>query len=295
MKTTDLRIERLGACSHMTPMHQSVYIDDENDKIVFSSNLKDLMPYISGVTPRDLYPLVRRGIDEQLAARLVERAGGSRPERIRELIRRDLTPAGRPGPAPEPRVFIFVGPTGVGKTTTLAKVAAGFAAEGKRPMLTTFDTFRPGGAQQLRSFAEKLGAPFKALENTSGLFDLLTHTRDPILVDTPGRSPGDEGFLDGLLSFQFTDMPLHTHMLLGANADPEANLSIYRRYERLRVDSLVFTKLDEGVRFGSLYNLAIVSAKPVAYVTTGQRVPDDIAVPSPADLAHLILEGERTW
>jgi len=253
---------------------------------------EDLMPFLRGVTQQDLYPLVRRGVDEQLAAHLVEKAGGTEPLGLKQQVCRDLRVARMR--TDERRVQIFVGPTGVGKTTTLAKVAAGIGAEGKKAMITTFDSFRPGGTSSLKSYAGKLGMPFKALQTSTELFALLTHSTDPILVDTPGRSPGDEAFLDGLLSFQFTEMPINTHLLLGANADPEVNLSLVRRYEPLQVDSLVFTKVDEAVRFGSLYNLAVVSDIPVAYVTNGQRVPDDIRSPSSMELAHLILEGELT-
>ncbi len=248
------------------------------------------MPILMGIEQKNLYPLVRSGIDERLAAQLVSRAGGSDKDRLKKAISNDFKVTSHD---PDKRVSIFAGPTGVGKTTTLAKIAAGCVREGQHVVITTFDIFRPGGEAQLRSYAEKLGAgvSFKTLGSMGDLFDLLTHTKDRIFIDTPGRSPGDKSFLDGLLSFQFTDMPINTYLLLAANTDPEANMSVYKKYEGLHLDSLIFTKVDEGVRFGSLYNLAVASGKPVSYLTNGQNVPDDIMTPSNEDLADLIMEN----
>lgn len=251
----------------------------------------DLTPILTGIDQKDLYPLVRSGINERLAAQLVSRAGSSDKNILKKTISNDFKKADSHDPSK--RVYIFAGPTGVGKTTTLAKIAADCVREGQHIVITTFDVFRPGGEAQLRAYAEKLGrgASFKALGSIGELFDLLTHTKDNIFIDTPGRSPGDKGFLDGLLSLQFTDMPINTYLLLGANTDPEVNISVYKKYEGLHMDSLIFTKVDEGVRFGSLYNLAVASNKPISYLTTGQNVPDDIMTPSNEDLADLIMEN----
>jgi len=255
---------------------------------------KELRPLVTGIGAKELYPLVRTGMDEQLAAHLLERAGGPAPQAVRDVLAADLKVESDGDVQPRKRVHIFVGPTGVGKTTTLAKLAAGHAGQGKKALITTFDRYRPGAEAQLRTYAERMNMPFKSLDNVSELFDLLTHTRDTVFVDTPGRSPGDKGFLDGLLSFQFTDMPVNTYLLLGANTDSEANLKLYRKYGELRFNSLIFTKTDEASRFGSLYNLAVVADKPVAYLTHGQQVPDDISRPTQGSLANLILGGQRT-
>ncbi len=251
----------------------------------------DLTPVLTGLEQKSLYPLVRSGIDRELAAQLVSRAGGSDKETLKKTISNDFKKADPPDSSK--RVHIFAGPTGVGKTTTLAKIAADCVRKGNQVVITTFDLFRPGGEAQLRSYADKLGNGvfFKTLGSMGELFDLLTHTNDKIFIDTPGRSPGDKGFLDGLLSFQFTDMPINTYLLLSANTDPEANMSVYKKYEGLHMDSLIFTKVDEGVRFGSLYNLALASGKPVSHLTTGQNVPDDIMTPSNEELADLIMEN----
>jgi len=249
----------------------------------------ELMPLLKGIGQKEMFPLVRLGMDEQLAAHLLERAGSTDAGDVLRTIAGDVK-VGKNGKESK-RVSIFVGPTGVGKTTTMAKIAAGHVADGRRVVLTSFDVFRPGAEAQMKSFSSKLGMPFKPLDSVQELFDLLTHTEDAVLIDTPGRSPSRSGFLDGLLSFQFTDVPIHTYLLLGANTDPEANLSLYRKYSGLRVDSLIFTKIDEAVRFGALYNLAMVSGKPVSHLTNGQNVPDDIMRPDNHELANLIVGG----
>jgi flagellar biosynthesis protein FlhF len=247
----------------------------------------ELLPLIRGGGGKDAHPLVRLGIDETLAAGLIERAKGD-AKKLRETIAADFKAA---MPLNGKRVCIFTGPTGVGKTTTLAKVAAGCAMEGRKVMFTTFDVFRPGAEAQLRFYAERLNMPFRSLATITELFNLLTHTNDTIFVDTPGRSPKDKGFIEGLLSFRFTDMPMNTYLLLGAEADPEANMAYYGKYEGLSIDSLIFTKVDEGVRFGSIYNVAVKSGKPVSHITNGQSVPGDIASPTGGELADLILGG----
>jgi flagellar biosynthesis protein FlhF len=250
----------------------------------------ELLPLIrGGAGGSDAHPLVRRGIDETLAAGLVERARGD-ARKLREAIAQDFKAA---PPLNGRRVCIFTGPTGVGKTTTLAKMAAGCAMEGRKVMLTTFDVFRPGAEAQLRFYAERLNMPFRSLATITELFNLLTHTNDTIFVDTPGRSPKDKGFIEGLLSFRFTDMPMNTCLLLGAEADPEANMAYYGKYEGLGIDSLIFTKVDEGVRFGSIYNVAVKSGKPVSHITNGQSVPGDIVAPTGVELADLILGGSK--
>lgn len=250
----------------------------------------ELLPLLrGGAGGSDAHPLVRRGIDETLAAGLVERARGD-AKKLRETIAQDFKAA---PPLNGKRVCIFTGPTGVGKTTTLAKVAAGCAMEGRKVMFTTFDVFRPGAEAQLRFYAERLNMPFRSLATITELFNLLTHTNDTIFVDTPGRSPKDKGFIEGLLSFRFTDMPMNTYLLLGAEADPEANMAYYGKYEGLSIDSLIFTKVDEGVRFGSIYNVAVKSGKPVSHITNGQSVPGDIVTPTGGELADLILGGSK--
>lgn len=191
------------------------------------------------------------------------------------------------------QAVMLIGPTGVGKTTTMAKLSAHAIREGKKVAIMSLDTYRIGAVEQVRIYSKIMGIPFAASANVGELKKNLMHfaqSSDIIFIDTSGRNPKDEIYMNDLLEISRIEFPYEIHLLMSASCDDEFMTEAYRHYSRLPVDCIAFTKVDEAVRFGSLYNLLLTCQKPVAYITTGQKVPDDIEFVTANRLINLILK-----
>ncbi|MDA8168187.1 MAG: flagellar biosynthesis protein FlhF [Nitrospiraceae bacterium] len=230
--------------------------------------------------------LRERRIKEEFAMRLCEKAGDFND--LPSLITRDVKTKSGEGE----KIVMLTGPTGVGKTTTIAKLSARAMREGRKVGIINLDTYRIGAVEQVRIYSRIMGIPL-AVASTPG--QLRTHlanfskSRDLIFIDTTGRNPRDESYIEDMRQMCDTGFPMELHLLISAGADDEAMTEAYRSYSRLPVDYIAFTKLDEAVKFGPLYNIQMVYQKPVAYVTTGQQVPDDMEFATADMLGDLIL------
>jgi len=191
-----------------------------------------------------------------------------------------------------PRVVAMIGPTGVGKTTTIAKLAANFALlERKRVGLVTIDTYRIAAVEQLKTYAEIIGVPLEVVFHPEGLETALAKHKDKdvIFIDTAWRSPRNEPHINELAEFLRVAEPDEILLVLSTNTPTLDLLEIYQRFNVVRIDKLVFTKVDECERFGQILNVAYKTKTGLAYITNGQNVPDDIMVPDPSYLAKMIL------
>jgi len=142
---------------------------------------------------------------------------------------------------------------------------------------------------------EILGIPLATVTTTEEFLSTLADfsgTRDVVFVDTTGRNPRDLDYISGLAELCKTTVPLELHLLMSANTDDECMIEAYRSYRNLPIEYIAFTKIDEAVRYGALYNLLLTYQKPVAYLTTGQRVPGDIEYATVNRLASLIVNKE---
>ena len=192
----------------------------------------------------------------------------------------------------ERRIKAFIGPTGVGKTTTLAKLAAHYSIEKKMKVgMITTDTYRIAAAEQLKVYAKIMGLPIQiASEKDMFLSSLAGFAdKDMILVDTPGRNHNDDGYLNELKNT--LDSSVETVLLLSPVANREYLLNTANRFKIFKYDRIILTKIDECGHFGSLYDVLDEIGKPVSHVTTGQNVPRDIEKASPEGLAKLILDN----
>jgi flagellar biosynthesis protein FlhF len=194
-----------------------------------------------------------------------------------------------------PHVVALIGPTGVGKTTTIAKLAAKLKLEEKRKIgLITIDTFRIAATDQLRKYSEIIRAPLSVVNNPDELQRAIESMNDCdyILIDTAGRSPKDTLKLNELKNFLDAANPEEVHLVLSTTVSRECAELAIERFADVRVDKLIFTKLDESSQVGTVLNVVSAVKKPLSYVTTGQDVPADIEVARGRRIAQLILGSE---
>jgi flagellar biosynthesis protein FlhF len=193
------------------------------------------------------------------------------------------------------KTVIVTGPTGVGKTTTIAKLAAHYKLREKRQVaLITLDTYRVAAVEQLRMYANVIGVSMDvALTKREALEHIRRRSKaELILIDTAGRSPKDEAGMEELRQLFDLDHPLETHLVLSATTRERDLAEGLTQYAGIPVNRLLFTKLDETTGFGGMFDLMLRSGLPLSYFSTGQSVPDDLEVARPERLAELLLGGE---
>jgi flagellar biosynthesis protein FlhF len=191
-----------------------------------------------------------------------------------------------------PHVVALIGPTGVGKTTTIAKLAANLMLREKRRVgFVTLDTYRIAAVDQLRRYATILGAPMEVVGSADDLKLAIKSMSNCefILIDTAGRSPKDALKLSELKSFLAAANPDEVHLVLSSTASQQCVELAIARFSEVRVDKIIFTKLDEAAHLGVVLNVICKVKKALSYVTTGQDVPDDIEVGRGRLLAQMIL------
>ncbi|MEN5117825.1 flagellar biosynthesis protein FlhF [Luteimonas sp. TWI662] len=195
-------------------------------------------------------------------------------------------------PLEEAGVIALVGPTGAGKTTTIAKLAARYVArhQARDVALVTTDTVRVGGREQLHSYGRQLGIAVHEADSETGLVQLLQRLRDYrlVLVDTAGLSQRDRA-LAGQLHWLRAARQIRTLLVLPANTHFADLDEVVRRFEGARPQGAVLTKLDETGRLGSVLSVAVDHALPLTWIADGQRIPDDL---HRANAAHLALRLE---
>ncbi len=193
-----------------------------------------------------------------------------------------------------PRIIALVGPTGVGKTTTTAKLAAMYALNrGNKVALITMDIFRVGAVEQLKTYSRIMGIPLGVASTPKELEKAVESYSDCdlILIDTAGRSHKDNEKLTEMRNFFADKIPLEVYLCLSATTKDRELEEILKRFSIFQISKIVFTKIDESESFGNMVNLLMRDNLQIAYFTTGQRVPEDIEVATPAKLADIILRG----
>ncbi|AWZ48210.1 flagellar biosynthesis protein FlhF [Clostridiaceae bacterium 14S0207] len=193
-------------------------------------------------------------------------------------------------------IFAFVGPTGVGKTTTIAKLAGKYTLLYKKKVgLITVDTYRIGAVEQLKTYAEIMNIPFSVVFNIKEMEDAIKKMQDcdVILVDTTGRSSKNLMQLQELRAFVNKTNADRTYLVLSSTTKLSDISSIIEGYKILNYNNLILTKLDETTTYGSILNVINQSGVPLSYLTTGQSVPEDIKNLNKEQLLDLILGEEN--
>jgi flagellar biosynthesis protein FlhF len=240
---------------------------------------------------KKIYQYLRsRFIREDLALQLIERAEGLTD--LSGIIRDDLQTGWGWS---EKKIVILIGSTGVGKTTTAAKLCGQAIKQNKKVGLVSLDTFRIGAIEQIRIYSRILGVPLVIAsspeEVRSGINKL--NDRDLILIDTTGRNPKDQSYCREMKAVYALGIPMETHLLISGTSSEHFMAETQSDYQNLPVNRIAFTKMDEADGFGAVYNFSMLAKKPIAYMTTGQKVPNDIEFYSDAQLADLILNPQE--
>ncbi len=184
-----------------------------------------------------------------------------------------------------PLVIVFVGPTGSGKTTTLAKIAAHCCLnKNKKVSIITADTYRIAAIEQIRMFADIIKVGLQVVFSPDEIADAMKSCSedDLVLIDTAGRCQRNEEHMDDLKELLSALCPDEIHLVMSATTKDSDLSDIVKRYRELSVNRLLFTKLDETIKLGNIFNIVNESGIPVSYFTFGQSVPDDIELAQPS-------------
>ncbi|MGE5473469.1 MAG: flagellar biosynthesis protein FlhF [Ignavibacteriales bacterium] len=192
----------------------------------------------------------------------------------------------------KPYIIILLGPTGVGKTTTLAKLAADFALNQKKDVgLITSDTFRIAAVEQLKTYAEILGMPVNVIYSASEINEAINSfsDKDVILIDTPGRSHKNKTQFEELKSLVLNTHADELYLLIGATTGMKNCKDIIKSYSFIENYKLLFTKIDETSSYGIILNVREMTGRSLSYVTTGQSVPEDIEIINVDKISKILL------
>ncbi len=244
--------------------------------------------------------LLEAGVSRVTARSLLEElsepkpGGGDAAPDPRPLLARRLVCAGRSEPAPErPLLSVFAGPSGAGKTSSIAKLLLnqeGYA--GRRTGILSLDTRRIAAVEQIRKLAGLARANLQLVYRPAELSRALDGLSqcEVILVDTPGAGPGDRIALERLKRFMELLQPAEIHLVLAASMNSEDQLAMVAAFRRLGANRLLLTKLDETRRLGAVLDLVRRSRLPLSYLGFGQEIPAGLGLARPAELASWILD-----
>jgi flagellar biosynthesis protein FlhF len=238
-----------------------------------------------------------RSLMEETMAKIDPKDENTGQEPVKQCLVNVLKKIKTGGPrVPGQSIQAFIGPTGVGKTTTLAKLAARSAiGQGRSVALITVDTYRIAAVKQLETYARIMGVPMEVASSRGELRKAVEKhcDKDHIFVDTVGRSPRDSREIGQLMEMLKIPQGIHSYLVLSATTDLHQLLLAEKTFNTLLYKSYIFTKLDEVEDASPMVNFLLSQNRPVSYFTMGQRVPEDLEPASKKTLAKMILSGKN--
>ncbi len=307
--------------SHLPPAHEQDYrakfrADLKNELGDLQSMVEDLCRESRRSSRRELpeslfrlyTDLIDAEVSEELARELIERVCGDGNDgelddavlakaRIARMIENEIRVCGPiEVTSGHRRLVALVGPTGVGKTTTIAKLAANYRLrEKQRVGLITVDTYRIAAVDQLRTYADIIDLPMEVVSTPREMRQAVARLSnlDLVLMDTAGRSPRDEVKIQELKSMLAEAEPDEVHLVLSGAASGPGLAKAAGKFAEVGTTSLILTKLDEATGLGGLLPLLRSCKLPLSYVTNGQNVPDDIQAADSRRLARVVLGMEE--
>jgi flagellar biosynthesis protein FlhF len=247
--------------------------------------------------------LLNAGVDESLAFRILDEipvtdAHGPVPiEGLTAAVERRIAGMMRVSAAPPTLAkgtVAFVGPTGAGKSTTLAKLAVRAHLEGHTPCVVSLDAMSPAPATPLEAISRIVGITHEVATTPAQVRAALEHPVDLKLIDTPGLGRFDEAGIAAIAPLLHAVRPTEVHFVMPATMKADDALATLAAFGPLWVTRVAFTKLDEASTFGSILGVAAESGLPVSYISAGREVPDDLYPATAAELARRVLRRERS-
>ena len=279
------RVVEVTAAAERPSMSESRHVDET----VATKADRSIDEVVARLQAIGLDPVLARDVAKALP---VNRRRGATLETIRETLELQLAPLAADDDSFAP-IEVFVGPPGVGKTTTIAKIAAQERARhGEKLGLLSADGFRVGAIEQLRLYADILGTPLKVARTPGELEAALRGSRRPMLLDTAGRSASDEVSRE-MLRVLAGRKDVRTHLVLAANTPTAVARRTLERFEDARPSRLVITKLDEAESIAPIVSLLRDRKLPVSYLGTGQAVPEDLERATAPSLAAWVAGDVR--
>jgi flagellar biosynthesis protein FlhF len=278
--------------------------------------LEEMKSFMSEKLVVDLNPpvsefyhlLIRNGVDEVIAYKILKKLDkrvkdSSSRLQIKEIIVQllgELTPiTNNSFNAFKGGGLLISGPTGVGKTTTIAKLAATLSVKKQKKIgVISIDTFRIGAIEQLKTYTDIIDVPFYVVNNPEQLKEVLKKCEnyDYLLIDSIGRSQYEKSQIREIKKFIEIAMNLKLAIVLSMSGNHAELYDTFDKYQNLSPDFIIFTKLDETKFFGPLINLPIVKRVPLLFLTDGQNVPEDLEEPDGRKIARYCLnEIPKVW
>ncbi|CEG24321.1 Flagellar biosynthesis protein FlhF [Planococcus massiliensis] len=292
---------------------------EKNDAMAeeLMSEIKGIKQFMLQVMEEDRLPVALKGLNKQLMeqgiskeiqselyAKLItelEQDPKMSEREIRSFARKEiieLIASHQPAPVDKnPEIICFIGPTGVGKTTTIAKIAADFMLrEDKKVGLITSDTYRIAAVEQLKTYAGILNIPIEVVESASELthaMEVLSDC-DIVLMDTAGRNYQQKQYIEELEALLSDKNKVQINLVLSLTSKYEDMKKIVDNFQTIVMDELLLTKMDETSSSGAILNLIHHYSIPIRYIANGQSVPDDIFTVTPELIADFVLgEDEK--
>jgi flagellar biosynthesis protein FlhF len=260
-----------------------------------------LQKYYQNMVNNDIEDMLAKSLIQAIFSNLTkeelaeeEKINAALQKNLEKLLKKPK-PIVFPPSASANQTVALVGPTGVGKTTTIAKLAATFSIVDKRKVaLITADTYRIAAVDQLKTFGDIIGVPVEVAYTPQELKEAvqLHADKDLILIDSAGRSHKNALQMSDLKGFLEAAKPSDIFLVLSSTTKSNDMLEIIDSYSDVAVSRLIFTKLDETSSYGAILNVINKCKKPLSYVTVGQSVPDDIEVANSSRLADLLIRGQ---
>ena len=299
-----------------TPATPPPVIAEENLTSELISELKNIKQFMMQVIeddrlPESLKPLNKRLIEQEITAEIqsdifskLMLVLGSNPdytkEQVHALARKEVIklienhqqiPDNK-----NPEIICFIGPTGVGKTTTIAKIAADYMLrEDKKVGLITSDTYRIAAVEQLKTYASILNIPIKVVESSSDLTEAMSDLSDCdiVLMDTAGRNYQQKQYIEDLEQLLPDKNKIQINLVLSLTSKYEDMKKIIENFQTIKMNQLLLTKQDETSSSGAILNLIYHYSIPIRYIANGQNVPDDILKVTPELIANFVLGEDK--